>query len=110
MALTITVAELAAALRLGDSAEEMAEVSRLRTYASLAVERAAPRAPNSVHTEAAIRLAGYIFDQPFAGKGAAYANALRNSGAAAILFPYVDHRGGSTAPLIEPVVERAVAD
>ena len=34
MAITITVAELVAALRLNDSAEETAEVTRLLAYAT----------------------------------------------------------------------------
>ena len=92
----LTVAELAAALRLGDTAEETAEVTRLLTYATEAVTRHAPNAPDEVHKEAVIRLAGYLFDQPFAG-GGRFAQPLRNSGAAAILFPYRVHRAGSTA-------------
>ena len=95
--MNLTAAQLAAALRLGDSDEEVAESVRLLEYATSAVERHAPDAPDVVQNEAAIRLAGYMFDQPFAGRGATYADALRNSGAAAILLPYRIHRAGSTA-------------
>ncbi len=97
MAVTLTAAELAAALRLGDSAEETAEATRLLGYATEAVTKHAPDAPDVAHNEAAIRLAGYLFDMPNAGRGAGYADALRNSGAAAILHPYRVHRAGSTA-------------
>ena len=95
MAVTITAAELAAAIRVGDSSEEQAEVARLLTVASTAVVRYAPLAPDDIHSESCIRLAGHWFDQPLAGRGA-YADALRNSGAQALLLPYRVHRAGST--------------
>ena len=56
----------------------------------------AERVRQSVIT-AANGLSGYLFDQPNAGRGSTYANALRNSGAAAILMPYRVHRAGSVA-------------
>lgn len=90
-------ADLAAALRLGDSAVETAQVNRLLAYATGAVEKFAPHAPIEAKGEAVIRLAGYLFDMPYAGRGVNYANALRNSGAAAILLPYRVHRAGSVA-------------
>lgn len=92
---TLTDAQLAGALRLGDSTEELAEVTRLRTYAAEAVTRHAPAAPTATSNEAAIRLASYLFDQPHTGRGAMYAAAMRNSGAAAILLPYREHRAGA---------------
>ena len=94
MAVTITSSELLAALRLGDSAEELAEATRLLAYASEAVVNHAPDAPDVAHNEAARRLAGYLFDQPEASRGMAYANALRNSGAARMLSNYRKHRAG----------------
>ena len=98
MAVTITVADLRAALRLGDSTEETAEVTRLLAYATEAVTKHVPTAPDAVHNEAVVRLAGYLFDSPFAGRRAEFANALRNSGAAAILLPYRIHRAGRVTP------------
>ena len=94
MAVTITGAELRAALRLNDSTEETAEVTRLLAYATEAVVKHAPSAPDVAHTEAVRRLAGYLFDMPEAARGDAYSNALRNSGAARILSPYRIHRAG----------------
>ena len=91
MAVTLTIEELQAALRLGDSAEETAEVTRLHAYASEAVTRHAPQASDTAMNEAVRRLTGYLFDQPEAGRGMAYANALRNSGAAGMLLPYRIH-------------------
>ena len=96
MAITLTPAELAAALRLLGSDEEIAQVTRLLTYATERVEKHAPAAPDVVMNEACIRLAAYLFDQPYAPAGARYANALRNSGAGNILLPYRIHRAGST--------------
>ena len=100
MAVTLTQVELSAALRLGTSTEEIAEATRLLTYATEAVTQHAPHAPDAVHAESVIRLSGYLFDQPFAARGDTYANALRNSGAARMLLPYRIHRAGSTAEAV----------
>ena len=94
MAVNLTVSALLAALRLGTTTEETNEATRLLAYATLAVEKHAPDAPEAAQNEAVIRLAGYVFDQPFAGRGNAYANALRNSGAESMLAPWVTHRAG----------------
>ena len=94
-AVTLTADQLAAALRLGDSSEETAEVTRLLAYATEAVTKHAPDAPTAIANEAVIRLTSYLFDQPNAGRGVMYANAMRNSGAAAILLPYREHRAGA---------------
>ena len=105
MAVTITVAELRAALRLNDSTEETAEVTRLLAYATEAVEQHAPDASETAMNEAARRLSGYLFDMPEAAWGDAYSNALRNSGAARMLLPYRIHRAGYS-----DAVEAAQAD
>ena len=68
--------QLTAAMRLGDSAEETAEATRLLAYATEAVEQWAPMAPFVVQNEAVIRLAAQMFDQPTATRGA-YSNALK---------------------------------
>ena len=94
MAVTLTVAELLAALRLGDSAEEHDEVERLLKYSTEAVTKHAPQATDTAMNEAVRRLSGYLFDQPEAGRGMAYANAMRSSGAARMLLPYRIHRAG----------------
>ena len=94
MAVTLTVSELLAALRLGDSAEETDEVTRLLAYATEAIEQHAPDASETAMNEAARRLAGHLFDQPEAARGDGYANAMRNSGAARMLLPYRIHRAG----------------
>ena len=94
MAVTIGVADLRAALRLTDSTEETAEVTRLLAYATEAVQEHVPIAPDTAHNEAVRRLVGYLYDMPEAGRGDAYANGLRNSGAARILLPYRMHRAG----------------
>ena len=99
MALTLTADTLRNALRLGgDTAAETSEVERLLQYATSAVVQHAPAAPDVAHNEAAIRVAGYLADQPNAGRGSGYADALRNSGAIAILAPYRVHRARSTGP------------
>ena len=97
MAVTISAADLAAALRLGDSAEELAQVTRLLAYATEAVEKHSPLAPEAVQNEAVIRVAGYLYDMPTSSRGAGYAAVLRNSAAGSILLPYRIHRAGSTS-------------
>ena len=95
MPVTLTVPELAAAMRVGDTAEETAEVTRLLGFATVAVEHHAADCPDVVHNEAAIRLASYLYDQPGTSSRANFANALRNSGAARLLLPYRVHKVGS---------------
>lgn len=97
MAVTITQEQLRAALRLGDTPDEQAQVARLHPYAVEAVNKHAPNAPAAVANEAVVRIAGYLFDQPPAPSGSTYANALRNSGAGSILLPYRNHRAGKVA-------------
>ena len=75
MAVTFSAVDLAAALRLGDSAEELAEVTRLLDYVSESVTQHAPKAPDVAHTEAARRLAGYLYNQPESSRGEGYSNA-----------------------------------
>ena len=98
MAVTITVAELASAVRIGDSTEETAQVTRLLAYATTAIERHLGDeyavTPAAVVDEAVVRVVGYLYDQPTASRGAAFANAIRNSGAGRMLLPYVVHRAG----------------
>lgn len=100
MAVTITVAELSAALRLDDSTEEVAEVTRLLGFATETLSRHLGDAYNSVPAdvinEAVVRIAGYLFDQPYASRGLAVGNALRNSGAQQAVLPWRIHRAGST--------------
>ena len=94
MAVTIDAAGIVAALRLNDSSEELAEVTRILAYASDAVVVHVPNAPDSAQNEAVRRLCGYLYDMPEAARGDAYANAMRNSGAARMLLPYRRHRAG----------------
>ena len=109
MALTLTQAQLSAAIRLGDSAEEVAESTRLLAFATEAISRhlgdAYEGAPEAIVNEAAIRLAGYLFDMPNAGRGLSFANAGRNSGAWAMLLPYRVHRAGSTGEAVAAAQE-----
>ena len=96
-----TVAELLAALRLNDSTEETAEVTRLHAYASEAVVKHAPEATDTAMNEAARRWAGYLFDMPEAARTDAYSNTMRNSGAARMLLPYRVHRLGLSDAVAE---------
>ena len=96
MAVTITRADLAKRIRLGRTETELDEADQILAYATEAVTKHAPDAPDVVHNEAAYRMAGYIYDRPFASVDTRFANVLRNSGAAAALLPYREHRAGAT--------------
>ena len=109
MAISLTQVELSSAIRLGDSAEEVAEATRLLAFATEAISRhlgnAYADAPETIVNEAAIRLAGYFYDQPNAGRGLSFANAGRNSGAWAILLPFRVHRAGTTGDAVAAAQE-----
>lgn len=96
MAVTITVAEVAAAIRVGNTAEETAQVTRLLAYATEAVTKHAPDAPDVIQNEAVILLVGYHYDKPTVS-GSAGARGFRNSGAASLLLPYRVHRAGNVS-------------
>ena len=93
--MALTVDQLRAAVRAGDSPEETALLTRLRGTTTALVERYAPGAPANVKSEACVRLCAYLFDQPNAGRGVAFSDALGNSGAAVLLAPWREHRAGS---------------
>ena len=85
------------ALRMGDTAEEVAEADRLREAASAIVDAAGgAAAPGGIRDEAIVRVGGYLYDMPNAPRGAGWANAIRNSGARALLAPHLRRGLGST--------------
>ncbi len=106
MAVDLTAAQLAAALRLGDSTDETAEAGRLLAVGTEAVSRhlagAYDDAPVAIVNEACIRTAAYLYDQANAGRGTAHADALRSSGARGLLLPYRIHRAGSVTGIGVP--------
>ena len=96
MAVTLTVEQLAAAIRLGSTDAETAQATRLLALGTVAVTKHAPNAPDTIQNEAVVRVAGYLFDAPQAAQGTGYADLLRNAGVLALLLPYRIHRAGST--------------
>lgn len=118
MVVSIDVPRVRAALRVGTTTEETTEITRLYAVAKQAVEDYAPNAPSIVQNEALVRYCGWLLDMPFAMRGQAQGGALRNSGAAAMLAPYVVHRAGiittavaaaAAAPEDNPVVDIEIA-
>ena len=108
MALTLTIPELLAALRLTDTTEELAEATRLHALASEITTTTAPDAPDVVQNECVVRLAAFLYDMPTASAGDGYANAWRNSGAARLALPYIIHRAGLTGGDAVEVAQNAV--
>ena len=96
MAVTIDAAALAAAARVGDSPEETAEITRILAFSTTTVDKhlgaAFATTPETVVNEAVIRLGSYYYDHPTVARNAGFADAIRNSGAGAILAPYRRHR------------------
>ena len=101
MAVTLTIAQLATALRVGTSTEEAEILTRLLAASTETVGLYAPSAPDAIANEAVVRLAGYLYDQPNVG-GRGTTNALRNSGATALLAQWRVQRAtlltGETLP------------
>ena len=104
MAVTLTDAELAAAL-----AVDPVLAARLRPVAVALVERYAPEAPVAVQNEAVIRTAGWLAESPHGPirsettgdirtgfDGARSMGALRHSGGMGLLSPWKVRRGGAT--------------
>ena len=99
MAVTLSAAQLAAALKITTpDAAETDVLMRLKKAVCAHVERWAPLAPDAILTEAAVRMAGYLYDAPTASDGGAYASAFEHSGAAALLAPWRTHRAGLVTP------------
>ena len=105
----LTVAELRVAVRAGSSPEETAILTRLLAVAQAHVTQHAPDAPEAVQNEAGVRIVGYLFDQPNAGRSLGYGNAIRNSGAAALLLPWRVHRAGSIGEAVEAAATAGTA-
>ena len=89
MSVTISVIQLAAALRIGDGMTALVEpqagvLNRILASATALVESYAPNAPEAIHNESAIRVSGFLFDSP-PGGSLRFANPLADSGAQALL-------------------------
>ena len=98
MPITITVAEIAAAIRVGSEPEETAEVSRIRDYAVVAIMQylgdAFDDVDDVVLNMACTLLTGWLYDRPTTTAGVGFANAIKFSGAIRTLFPYKIHNVG----------------
>ena len=97
MAVSLTVIELAAAMRIGGGATAPtppldAILERLLGVGSATAELLAPDAPGPVQNEAVVRFASYLYDMPAAGRNTGYSAAWHNSGAAAMCSPWIVRR------------------
>ena len=99
MAVTRTLAQLAADLRIGDGVTApvgtvAVVLTRVAATATEMVIRFAPNAPTAIHDEAFVRLAGWLYDSDPSGANPGGPVAMRASGAASILSAYKVRRGG----------------
>ncbi len=86
MAVSLTRAQLAVALRVDDNAETSAILDRDLATAVALVEDYAPDAPTAVQDAAAVRVASFLYDSdPSSGRAA---HPLRQSGAESLLARY----------------------
>ena len=97
--MAVTLAQLAAALRLGDGVTAPEEpvlgiLTRVKAAAEALVEKQAPSAPDDIKDEATIRIGAFLYDMPTAAERDRYAFAFRSSGAAGLLAPWVSKRAG----------------
>ena len=102
MAIDVTVDVVIAAIRVGATDVERAEVTRLRDYAIAEIAQhlgdAYTDADPVILNEAAIRLIAFLYDVPSVARGVAFANALRQSGASRMLYRFIVHRAGLATP------------
>lgn len=99
MAVTRTLAQLAADLRMGDgttapTGPEAVILERVAATARAMVEHYAPDAPDAIHNESYVRLSGWMVDVDPSGMTPGGPAAMRSSGAASILAPYKIRRAG----------------
>ena len=90
MAVTLTIDQLAAYIRISDDTEERALAQRLLTVATAMVVKYAPNAPDDIHNQAAAQVVGDMYDRPLSARGGDMSVSLRDSGALAMLTPYRD--------------------
>lgn len=100
MAVTLTVAQLAARLRVdqADQEPQLGILTELLAVATELVQKEAPNAPEALQNAAAARVAGYLYDSPNSAAGASYAAALHNSGAHALLSRWAGRRSALGNP------------
>ena len=96
--MAVTVTDLALTLRITTSATDTIPeaqshvLTHLLAWSVELVDGRAPGAPEASRDQAIYSLTAYVFDQPTAGRGAAFANAWANSGAALMLARWTQRR------------------
>jgi len=98
VAVTRTLAQLAADLRLGDgdatpTGPLLVILQRVDATARTVVTRFAPDAPDAIHNEAYVRLSAWLYDADPTGASPGGPKGLLASGAGALLAPYRVQRG-----------------
>ena len=99
MAVTRTLAQLGADLRIGDGTTAPtgavgAVLGRIDATARAMVESYAPQAPEAIANEAHVRLCGWLYDSDASGGSPGGPAAMRASGAASLLGRFRVRRAG----------------
>ena len=110
MPLTLTVAQLAAAVRIttdptvAPPEPVLSLLHMLLRVAESRIEQHAPNAPDDTKNFAAVTMVGYLYDMPPASRGMAYATSFDNSGAKHLLATFRDFTSavvdGAGAPAV----------
>lgn len=96
MALTLTNEEVRAAIKAGDSTQEIAVITRLLLVATELVNKFCPGAPDPIQAQCAIQFIGYVFDSPTSSPYRSdFSTAWRNCGAANLALPWRIHSARS---------------
>ena len=111
MAVVRSLAQLAVDLRIGDGSEPTGPAAiileRISATARALVVEYVPNAPDSIHTEMFVRMAGYLYDSDPSGSSPGGPAAMRASGAAALAGPYLVRRGGIVGKAVDDAVAAA---
>ena len=96
MPVNVTVTEVLAAIKAGDSTQETAAVTRLLAVATELVNKHCPGAPQAIQDQCAILFVGYVYDAPASSPYRSdFSTAWRNSGAANLCLPWRIHSAKS---------------
>ena len=99
--MAVTLAQLAAALRLGDGVNDPSEplagvLNRILGASQAIIDHfSGPNTPQDIKDQAVTMLAAYEYDRPSSARGMMFARSYVNSGVASLLDPWRDARAAS---------------
>lgn len=93
--MAVSIADLLEAIHVEQNDANQKAVVRIRDAVNAVIATYAPDAPDAVKFQACVQCVGYVWESPASAPARMnFANALQNSGAAALLAPWRVHRAG----------------